>query len=147
MLSEFSGWAERAVNFVRRDLDEALDAVAAGAIQQYTGANHICMNEIQRIVNASIHVRFGCEIDYCIELMLRHQCVHLIGVCDIGFEKLVAFAMFFDHAVQIGDVAGISKHIDVGHVRGLVMLQNISNKVAPDESTATGYKDAHGSAY
>jgi hypothetical protein len=27
------------------------------------------------------------------------------------------------------------------------MLQNISNKVAPDESTATGYKDAHGSAY
>jgi hypothetical protein len=27
------------------------------------------------------------------------------------------------------------------------MLQNITNKVAPDESTATGYKDAHGSAY
>jgi hypothetical protein len=27
------------------------------------------------------------------------------------------------------------------------MLQNIPNKVAPDESTATGYKDAHGSAY
>jgi hypothetical protein len=27
------------------------------------------------------------------------------------------------------------------------MLQNIANKVAPDESAATGYKDAHGSAY
>jgi hypothetical protein len=27
------------------------------------------------------------------------------------------------------------------------MLQNIPNKVASDESTATGYEDAHGSAY
>jgi hypothetical protein len=27
------------------------------------------------------------------------------------------------------------------------MLQNIPNKVAPDEPAATGDKDAHGSAY
>jgi hypothetical protein len=27
------------------------------------------------------------------------------------------------------------------------MLQNIPNKIAPDESAATCYKDAHGSAY
>jgi hypothetical protein len=27
------------------------------------------------------------------------------------------------------------------------MLQSIPNKVAPDESAATGDKDAHGSAY
>jgi hypothetical protein len=27
------------------------------------------------------------------------------------------------------------------------MLQNIPNKVAPDESAATSDKDAHGSAY
>jgi hypothetical protein len=27
------------------------------------------------------------------------------------------------------------------------MLQNIPNKVAPDESAATGHKNAHGSAY
>jgi hypothetical protein len=27
------------------------------------------------------------------------------------------------------------------------MLQNIPNKVAPDESAATGDEDAHGSAY
>jgi hypothetical protein len=79
--------------------------------------------------------------------MLRHKRIHLISICDIGFEKLVAFAMFFDHAIQIGEIARVSEHIDVGHERGLVMLQNIPNKVAPDESTATGYKDAHGSAY
>src|SRR4029078_13543271 len=76
-----------------------------------------------------------------------HERIHLIGICDISFEKLVALAMFFDHAVQIGEVARVSEHIDVGHVRRLGMLQNIPNKVAPDESAATGYKDAHGSEY
>jgi hypothetical protein len=78
--------------------------------------------------------------------MLGHESVHLIGVRDIGFEKLVAFAMFFDHAIQIGEVARVSEDIDVSHVRGLVMLQNIPNKIATGESTATGYKNAHGSA-
>jgi hypothetical protein len=105
------------------------------------------VNEIQRIVDAAVHMRFGCKIYDRVELMFCHERVHLVGVGDIGFEKLVAFAMFFDHAVEIGEVARVSEHIDVGHVRGLVMLQNIPNKVAPDEAAATGYKDAHGSAY
>jgi len=80
------------------------------------------VNEIERIVDAAVHVRFSREIDDRIELMLGHEHVHLIGVRDIGFEKLVAFAMFFDHAIQIGEVARVSEDIDVGHVRGLVML-------------------------
>jgi hypothetical protein len=105
------------------------------------------VNEIERIVDAAVDMRFRREINYGIELMLRHERVHLVGIRDIGFEKLVTLAMFFDHAVEIGEVARVSEHIDVGHVRGLVMLQNMPNKVAPDESAATGYKDAHGSAY
>src|SRR5262249_943690 len=105
------------------------------------------MNKIQRIVDTAVHGRVSGEIDGRIELMLGHKRVHLIGVRDIGFEKLVAFAMFFDHAIEIGEVARVSEHIDVGHVRGLVMLQNIPNKVSPDESAATGYKDEHGRAY
>ena len=119
----------------------------AGAIEQHARADDIGVNEIERIVDAAVDMRFGREIDDRIKLMLGHERIHLIGICDIGFEKLVAFAMFFDHAVQIGEVARVSEHIDVGHVRRLVMLQNIPNKVAPDESAATGYKDAHGSAY
>jgi hypothetical protein len=79
--------------------------------------------------------------------VLGHQCVHQVRIGDIGFEKFVTLAMFFEHAFKIGHVTSISEHIDIGDVRGFVMLQNIPNKVAPDESAATGDKDAHGSAY
>ena len=71
--------------------------------------------------------------------MLSHERVHLIGVGDVGFEKFVTLAMFFDHTVEIGEIARVSEHINVGHVRRLVMLQNIPNKVAPDEATASGH--------
>ena len=105
------------------------------------------MNKVERVVDASIDVRFCREIDDRIEPMVGHQCVHQVNVCNIGFEKFVTLAMFFDHAIKVGDITGISEHIDISDVCGLVMLQNISNKVAPDESAATGDKDAHGSAY
>jgi hypothetical protein len=55
--------------------------------------------------------------------------------------------MFLDHAIEIGEIAGVSEHINIGHRRRLVMLQNIPNKVAPNESAAAGHENAHGSAY
>jgi hypothetical protein len=51
--------------------------------------------------------------------------------------------MFFDHAVEVGEIASVIEDIDVGHVRRLVMLQNIPNEVAPDEAAATGDQYAH----
>ena len=88
-------------------------------------------------------MRFGREIDHSVKLVLGHERVHLVGVGDVGFEKFVTLAMFLDHAIEIGEIAGVSQHIDIGDVGRLVMLQNVANKVAPDESTATGYKNAH----
>ena len=105
------------------------------------------MNEVERIIDAAVDMRFCGEIDDRIELVLGHQCIHQVRIGNIGFEKFVTLAMFFDHAFKIGDVTSISEYIDISDECRLVMLQNISNKVAPDEPAATGDKDAHGSAY
>jgi hypothetical protein len=51
--------------------------------------------------------------------------------------------MFLDHAIEIGEISGVSEHIHVGHQRWFVMLQDITDEVAPDESAAAGYKNAH----
>jgi hypothetical protein len=55
--------------------------------------------------------------------------------------------MFFDHAIEIGRISGVSKRIDIGHGRGLVMLQNVANKIAANESAAARNQYAHRSAY
>jgi hypothetical protein len=143
LLCEFTGGPERAIYFVCRDLDESLNAVATRTVQQDAGSNDIRVNEVEGVVDAAIDVRFCRKIDDGIKPMLGHQCVHQIGVGDIGFEKFVTLAMFFDHAIKVGDVTGISEHIDISDVCRLVMLQNIPNKVAPDESAATGDQYTH----
>ena len=83
------------------------------AIEQHARADHVGVNEILRRIDAAIDVRFGGEIDHGIKLVLGHERVHLVGVGDIGFEKFVALAMFLDHAIEIGEIAGVGQDIDI----------------------------------
>jgi hypothetical protein len=105
------------------------------------------VNEILRGINATIDMRFGRKVDHREKLVLYHERVHLVGVGDVGFEKLVTLAMFLDHTIEIGEIPGVSEHVDIRHRGGLVMLQNVANKIAPDESAATRNQYAHRSAY
>ncbi len=51
--------------------------------------------------------------------------------------------MFLDHAVEIGEVAGVGQGVDICDRGGLVMLQNVANKIAPDEAAAAGHENSH----
>ena len=113
------------------------------AIEQYARADDVGVNEVEGIVDAAVDMGFGGEVEHREKLMIGHERIHGIGIGNVGFEKLVALAMFLDHAREIGGITGVSEHVDVGHVGGLVMLQNVANKVAPDESAATGHKNSH----
>ena len=121
--------------------------MSPGAIEQHARANDIGVDEILRRINAAIDVRLGGEVHNRIKGVLAHERIHLVGIGNIGLEKLVTFAVLLRHSVEVGEVAGVSQDIHVADQCRIVMLQNVANKVAPDESTATGYKDAHGSAY
>src|SRR4029077_6915777 len=112
--------AERAIDLVGRNLNKALHAVATGTIEKHARADDIRGDEIKWRINAAINMRFGGKINHGVKLVLGHERVHLIAARNVGFEKLVAFAMFLDHAVEIGEIAGISEHVNVGHVSRLV---------------------------
>jgi hypothetical protein len=101
------------------------------------------MNEILGAVDAPVDVRLGREIHDGVQLPIEHQLIHRIGIRDVGFEKFVAFAMFFDHAVKIGEVAGVGQRINICDRGRLVMLQNVANKIAPNESAAAGNENSH----
>ncbi len=118
----------------------------ARAIEQHARADDVGVNKVERGIDAAIDMRFRREVDHSVKLVLGHERVHLVGIGNVGFEKFVALAMFLDHAIEIGGIAGISEHVNVAHVGRLVMLQNIPNKIAPNEPTAAGHENAH-SAY
>ena len=121
--------------------------MAPGAIEQDAGADDVGVNEVLRVVDAAVDVRFGGEIDDRVKRVLGHERVHLVGIRDIRFEKFVALAMFLGDSVQVREISGVSEDIHIAHRSRLVMLQNIPNKVAPDETTATGHQYAHRCGY
>jgi hypothetical protein len=96
--------------------------VAAGAIEEHAGSDHIRVDEILGRINAAIHVRFRGEIHHRVKGVLGHERIHLIGICNIGFEKFVSLAMFLGYTFQIGKIPGIGEHVDVADRSGLVML-------------------------
>ena len=112
--------------------------MAPRAIEQRARSHYIRVNEVLRIIDAAIDMRFSGEIDHRIKRMLGHERIHLIGIGDIGFEKFVTLTMFLRYTVEIGEIAGVGEDINICDRGRLVMLQNVANKVAPDESTATG---------
>src|SRR5438270_733058 len=115
----------------------------AREIQKHARADDIGVDKIFRRINASIDMRFGGEIYDRETLMLEHERVDRVGIGNVGFEKFVALAMFFDHAFEIGEITGISEGVDICDGRRLVMLQDIANKIAPDEAAAAGHENSH----
>jgi hypothetical protein len=120
--------------------------VSARRIEKDARSDNVGVNEILRRIDAAIDVRFGREIDHGIKLVIGHERVHLIGVGDVALEKFVTLAVLLHHAVEVREIPRVSQSIDICYVRRLVMLQNVTNKVAPDEATAAGNKNAHASA-
>ena len=49
LLGEFPGRAERAINFIGRDLNETLDAMAPRAIEQNARSDDVGVNEVLRV--------------------------------------------------------------------------------------------------
>src|SRR5436309_1985802 len=116
-------------------------------VEQNTGPDYVRMNEILRIVDAPVHMRLGGEIHHRKELVLGHEGIHLVGICDVGLEEFIAIAVLLRDAFQIGEIAGVSEHVDIRDVGRLVVIEKIADEVAPDESTAARDQNTHGSGY
>ena len=81
----------------------------------------------------------GREIDNGVKLMLGHELVHLVGIGNVSLEEFVAIAVRLGHTVEVGQIAGVGKDVDIRYVSRLVMFQNVANKVAANETAAARY--------
>src|SRR5438128_11461623 len=115
----------------------------ARRIQKHARTNDVGVNEILWRIDAAIDVRLGREIHDREKLMLEHERVYRVGIGNVSFEKFVTFAMFLNHAIEIGKVAGVSQRVHICDRGRLVMLPNIANKIAPDEAAAAGHENSH----
>jgi hypothetical protein len=100
----------------------------------------IGLHECPRILDTSIHVRFGREVNQRIESFFQ-QSVYQLNVADTPLDKSVSRIAL--NVGQILEVAGVGQLVEIHDAAIRLCRENVANEVRPDKSGSTGYKDSH----
>jgi hypothetical protein len=134
---------------VRGDVEEKADLGFPGRIQEHPRALHIRSDEIIRLLDGTIHVRFGGEVDDHLRPVGLQGFVHHLLVTDVAADEDVAPV-----ALEIGQVAGVpgvGQLVEVHDTDGRVGEEDVANEVRPNEAHAARDQErsrqlAHGSS-
>lgn len=89
------------VDFICRNVDEALDAHLFRTLQHDMCPVHIGVREGVRVSKAQVHMRLRCEVEDGIYVVPLHTFQHFGWVCDISMvEREVSFLVQHSGVVQ-----------------------------------------------
>ncbi len=149
-LGEESGLAERTVDLVGRDVQEAEAVlggagefleVTAGGLEHREGADDVGLDEGAGAVDRTVDMALGGEMHDPVRLELRKEPANGGGVTDVGLGETIAGIGL--KVVERVPVAGVSQRIHIEH-RVLRGGDEQADKVAADEAGAAGDQDVHG---
>ena len=65
----------------------------AGCVQQVLCTQNVSLQEKLRVVDAAVHMAFGCEVHDIVELVIREQLIGQTAVANITFYEVAAFVV------------------------------------------------------
>ena len=120
----------------------ALDAVLTAGIHQDRGADDVGLKKDGGILNAAVHVAFGCEVHDDVGLFLFKDAVNRLAVADVRLAETEVF--FLEHGGQGREVARVSQFVNADNTVLGVFIHQVEDKVAANKAGAAGYDDGHG---
>ena len=133
---------ESAVDLIRTDMVEALAVplfrkalpIELGGLQQAEGTHHVGLSESERILDRAVHMALSREMDNAVDMLFLHQFVNTVEVADIHlYETVIRFVL---NVLQVGQVASISKLVEVDDPVFRLFVHEKANNVTADETGA-----------
>ncbi|MBT9141503.1 MAG: hypothetical protein DDT30_02095 [Dehalococcoidia bacterium] len=87
---------------------------------------------------------FSSEVNYYIK-DLTQQLINEFPIGNIAFDEVIARVTF--DTPQVLQIPGVGELVQVGHFPIGVLTQYVTDKVAPDKSSPTGYQNLHLSSF
>ena len=140
---------ERAVDFIRRDVQEAevltlalfhLGPVGPYHFQQAERPGHVGVDEGRRTSDRTVHMTFRRKVQHCADRVSAQQAPDQRAVADIAVHEVVARVA--RNACKIVQVAGIGQLVEVDD-RLVMLRQPVEHEVGTNEAGTTGHKDGH----
>ena len=110
--------------------------IVLGSLQQAQCANDIGMSKRKRILDGTVHMALGSEMDDAVNLFVLNELAEVGEVADIHLHELIVG--FVLYVFQVGKVAGVGKLIKVDNLILWILVDKESYHVATNESCATG---------
>ena len=130
-----------AVDFIRRNLMIAVDAVLAAGIKQHARTDDIRLQENLRILNGAVDMRLRCEIHDDIRLLLLKNAVNRLAVRDIRTDELEV--LLLHRALKRLEIARIRQLIHADNAVRRMLLEHIVNKIRTNKSGTAGHNNIH----
>ena len=107
------------INLIGRDVVETLALISLWQtlpvnlcrLEQRQGSHHIGLSEGERILDASIYVALGSEMDDAIHLVVLHQLQHQVEITDIALNESIVRLVL--DVLEVSQVACICQLVEV----------------------------------
>jgi len=129
-----AAFLDRAVDLVGADQDEALQAVAADAVQQDLGAAHVGGDEARPVVDRAVHVGLGGQVQAGLGAL--HGPVHRLRVGDAALHEAEAGVAL--PAGQVLAASGVGQRVQHGQAAVGATVKQVVDQVGADETGSTG---------
>ena len=114
--------------------------ISTHRFEQLTSADHIGLNEIQRAMNRTVHMRFSGEMQDSTRAVLLQQSFDQFAVSDIALHKHMARVL--RQRLQITQVTRVGEFVQVDQ-QFVTACQPGMDKIAAYETRPTGNQNAH----
>jgi len=104
---ELARGAEGAVDFIGRDMHNALDSGAAGAVQNVLRTQYVGNDKGRGVIDGAVHMALRRKVHHSVESVLRKQTRDQFAVADVTMHKGVraSIAGGFRLGLQCAQVA------------------------------------------
>ena len=135
---------ERTVNFIGRDVIEALALVLFGktfpvelrGLQKAQSSHHVRLREGERVLDGAVHVAFGCEVDNAVDLFVLHELIESIKVTDVHLHELVVRLVL--DVLKIREVTRVGQLVKVNNLIFGVLVHEKANNMTSDKACTAG---------
>ena len=134
---------ECTIHLVGRDMVEAFALILLrqslpiefGCLQERECAHHIGASECEWVLDRTIHMTLGCEVNDTRHVLLLHEGIHGVKIADVGFHK--AIVGFILNILEVSQVARISQFVHIDNAILRVLVDEQSYYVAANKACAT----------
>lgn len=110
-------------------------------LKQRQSAHHVGAGECERVLDGTVYMAFGSQVDNAVDPLFLHQTVEGVEITDVHLHEPVVGAVLY--VLQVGQIAGVGQLVKVDDAIIRILVYEQAHDVAAYESGTAG--DHYGS--